>query len=311
MITASYLSKDQIKVEEVTAKPKTNNVVWYHCVKPSDDDLDLLEKITGVDRDHLEIAHDDEIHPYADKETFVELVYRVPLLEQGDIVTEPLIIFFKKKFVITMAAEKLKAIAQFEKSFAQNNQRFILKGTGTYFVHELLDAINDDFLNRINRITRTVDLVEKAPQEIKHYESLYNASLTSAHFNRALLGNIDALNHLKKMRHQDISTDDRDNFIDLHREALQILDTERIQRELIANLFTFQNVIANQKVERKLRRITILAVLITVPTLISGIYGMNVKLPMAENPFAFWYILALMVVVSVVLVLIFRMIDVN
>lgn len=306
MIKATYVEKDKVVSKTVEKAPQAS-FVWYHCVKPSEDDLQLLAEITKIDKENLAVASDEEIHPYADKEKFVELVYRAPLLEDGDVVTEPLIIFFRKKFVVTLTAEKLKAVSQLENQFARNRQKFLLEETGAYFVFNLLDVVNDDFLNRVNKITRAVDLAERAPEDAKNYQKLYQASLTSAHFNRALLGNIDALNTLRKMHHSDIADEDHDNFIDLYREALQILDTERIQRELIANLFTFQNVLANQKVERKLHMLTFLAVLVTVPTMISSIYGMNVKLPFEQNPFAFWIITGVMLLVAIILIMFFML----
>lgn len=316
MLTCYTVEKETVLVSELTGEAKLpsaekGTTVWLHCLKPEKEDLRLVEGLTGIPYDSLDVALDEEIHPYAEKEGHVELVYRAPLLEaSGDVVTAPLVLFFKGRFIVTLAREKLKVIHDTKAHLAASRKKFLLRNRPAEFVQFLLDQVNDDFLARIDKITAVIDKLEQDPDEERHYQHLYAASLTSAYFNRALIGNIEALNTLKKLYHKDLNGDDRERFDDLHLDAMQVLDTEKIQRELITNLFTFQNVLANQKVERKLRRLTVIALIIAVPTMMSGLYGMNLQhLPLAESPHAFWIIGGVMVLVILLLILLFRLLD--
>lgn len=314
MINWYRLSKGTIKngifSEKNDAPRNEKKLIWYHCLKPGEKDLALLSELVDIPYEVLQVALDEEVHPYVEKDAHLELVYRAPVHEAGDIVTDPLVIFLKGNTIITLARSRLRVIHDLKRRCAAGKGKHLLKGSGSEFIRYLIDEINDDFLKRIENITATIDLFEEENTNTKNFQRLYDASLTSAHFNQALLGNIEVLNLLRKLRHRDIKEADREGFYDLYLDARQLLDTEKIQRELITNLFTLQNVMANQKVEKKLQQLTILAIIITVPTMISGLYGMNLAyLPLASHPFAFWILCALMLVAILLLIPFFRSLD--
>lgn len=297
MLKVYFLKNDKVVVSEKLVEVK-KGLIWIHGHNPSEEDLRNIEKKTGIPYENLSVALDDEVRPYAEKEDHLEIVYRAPIAEQGDVVTEPIAFFIKGRYIVTLSPDRVAVLSTLERNVQENKKKFLLRGRAGRFVHFIMDSINDAFLKRIDAITKTIDKVEEEPGAEKNFGLLYNASLTSAYFNRALMANIEVLNDLRKLYHRDITADDRDQFEDLYLEALQLLDTEKIQREIITNLFMFENVLANKKVERRLMRLTVLAVIIAVPTLISGIYGMNVALPLQDSPHAFWLVIGIMALLS-------------
>ena len=52
--------------------------------------------------------------------------------------------------------------------------------------------------------------------------------------------------------------------------------------------------------------LTILTVIIGVMTMISGMFWMNVQLPLADSPYAFLILLVIMIVMGVLIVRIFK-----
>jgi len=48
-----------------------------------------------------------------------------------------------------------------------------------------------------------------------------------------------------------------------------------------------------------------ITIILALPTLVASIYGMNVNLPLAAHPSAFWLVLSFAVVVSLLVVMIF------
>ena len=51
--------------------------------------------------------------------------------------------------------------------------------------------------------------------------------------------------------------------------------------------------ILTQNLNNTIKLLTALTIILTVPTVVSSLYGMNVPLPWAENANAFWAILVL------------------
>jgi magnesium transporter len=51
--------------------------------------------------------------------------------------------------------------------------------------------------------------------------------------------------------------------------------------------------------------LTSVTIILSVPTLIASLYGMNVRLPLEGNSHAFWAVIGISVLASLVLILIF------
>ena len=66
-----------------------------------------------------------------------------------------------------------------------------------------------------------------------------------------------------------------------------------IHREVLSGTMdAFASVISNnQNIVMKL--LTAITILLTIPTLISGIWGMNVLVPFADNQYGFWIVLGI------------------
>jgi magnesium transporter len=59
-----------------------------------------------------------------------------------------------------------------------------------------------------------------------------------------------------------------------------------------------------------MKLITSLALIIMIPTFITGVFGMNFKyMPLVEMQYGFYYLLGGMAVLSIAILLIFRLID--
>jgi magnesium transporter len=54
-----------------------------------------------------------------------------------------------------------------------------------------------------------------------------------------------------------------------------------------------------------MKLLTAVTVILTIPTMISGIFGMNVNIPLGDNPYAFWLIISLTVASSFGLIFLF------
>ncbi len=76
--------------------------------------------------------------------------------------------------------------------------------------------------------------------------------------------------------------------------------------EVINVLADAADTFASYRINEVMRTLTVISVIMLPLTLISGIYGMNVLLPLADHPYAFTIIVAIMAFIMVTLLLIFR-----
>ena len=89
---------------------------------------------------------------------------------------------------------------------------------------------------------------------------------------------------------------DKDIVEDLINESEQGFDLCKSTLKSISNMRNNLVIMLSNRLNKTISTLTILTVIITIPAAISGIYGMNLRLPLQQNPFAFFYILGFIIV---------------
>lgn len=84
---------------------------------------------------------------------------------------------------------------------------------------------------------------------------------------------------------------DKDVFEDLYNAINQSVDTCRVQVENIQSLRHTQQIVFTNDLNYTMKLLASLTVLLTLPMIISSIYGMNVALPFGGHPQAFWMVI--------------------
>jgi magnesium transporter len=87
-------------------------------------------------------------------------------------------------------------------------------------------------------------------------------------------------------------------FEDLQYKTDKILSTINITMENTESLSMVYNTLANIKTNSIISLLTVLTIVIWMMTMISGLYGMNVRLPWEGSPAMFFMILGIMLLVS-------------
>jgi magnesium transporter len=78
------------------------------------------------------------------------------------------------------------------------------------------------------------------------------------------------------------------------------------QRDVIEGLSDTANTLTTHRLNEVMKILTIISVVILPLTLLSGIYGMNIPLPLERSPFSFLLILLLMLLMATGMLLYFR-----
>ena len=86
----------------------------------------------------------------------------------------------------------------------------------------------------------------------------------------------------------------------------QLVDSARSVLKTIQNIRTATEAILTNKLNATIQTLTILTIILTIPTVVASLYGMNVPLPLAENPMAFWMILVFIMLTVSAVVLVFK-----
>jgi magnesium transporter len=106
------------------------------------------------------------------------------------------------------------------------------------------------------------------------------------------LRNNNRLNHLIKMYE-----DDEELLEDVIIENKQAMEMVEMYSHILTGMMsTFTSIISNN-INQIMKLFTAVSIILTIPTMISGIFGMNLEIPL-QNQNGFWYILILCIVAS-------------
>ena len=136
------------------------------------------------------------------------------------------------------------------------------------------------------------------------------------YFSTALSGNASVYGRLSRIEGVQSSEEYRDLADDVLIESRQATETCGIYRDILkTTMDAFSSVISNN-VNNVVKRLSIITILVSIPTLIAGLFGMNVDIPFGwgesgdAKALAFWIILGVAVVLTALCsILLVRMTD--
>jgi magnesium transporter len=88
-----------------------------------------------------------------------------------------------------------------------------------------------------------------------------------------------------------IFADDKELIDDLRIDNEQVVDSARILLKTIQNVRNASEAILANNLNNRIKTLTVLTILLTIPTIISSLYGMNVPLPFADSAHSFLFVL--------------------
>lgn len=277
------------------------NGVWIHAENASDEELGQLWEKLRLDETLLEDAQDFFEVPRMEKVDGVTYFFtRYPFNETTeDIDTAPLLIVIGETYVLTVTQ---RAIPQFEPFFSGKQVVHTTQKTKLFLY--LMERITISFERQLVNLRRSVHkdrakLRKIGNQEIVrfvNYEHKLNDMVA------AVLPTNVALQQVMNGSYMPVFADDKEMVDDLRIDNSQVVESARALLKTIQNVRTSAEAILTNTLNNRIKTLTVLTILLTIPTIISSLYGMNVPLPLAETPFAFGFVLiVILLTVGVVL----------
>ncbi|MFH0820727.1 MAG: CorA family divalent cation transporter, partial [Candidatus Peregrinibacteria bacterium] len=126
-----------------------------------------------------------------------------------------------------------------------------------------------------------------------------------AYFNRSLRSNNYVVEKLAKRKLFNSTEEDEELIEDVLGETKQAIETTKIyDRIVIDTTNTFSTIISNE-VNRTVKTLTSITIILMIPTLVASIYGMNLSLPYQDSPHAFLIVMGILIISSILGILYF------
>lgn len=278
------------------AKTETAKVgSWCHVVEPTHAELDQLAADFSLDRDLLNDATDVFEVPRVEisgDATYVFARYCHP--EGQEIATEPLLIIYTNSNIITVMRSGDTVLDQL-----LNGSVEILTTQKTKTFLHILEQINRSYRLQLNIVSKQI-LQMRARLRQSRINSVEIVKFIELEedlneFLAALQPQALVLNALETGRYMRLYEDDRDLVEDIMLNTSELIELSKSRVKTVANIRQAYDVIATTNLNKTFRRLTSIAIFLTIPTIIGGLFGMNVALPFQDAPYAFVIVLAIIV----------------
>lgn len=285
MIKYYYKSLRGTEVQELEAPQRGT---WVHAEAPNEDERAELVKRFKLEDGYIEDALDEDEVPRLEREgeqsyIFVRYAYRD---KDGDMDTGPLLIMFDSEVVLTISPFHLPAVdaLQRRKGGFATTQRAKLILLILSHISEQYDISIGQTSRRIKAIRarlrnqgiRNQDLIDFVVIEDELNEFLASLLPTNATLRRLLVG-----------KHIPLFDEDQDIVEDLLLNNEQSIEAIRSNLRSITNIRDAYTTISSNNLNQTITLLTVATILVALPNVFFGMYGMNIPLPFQESHYAF------------------------
>lgn len=300
MISIYYKTLKDKKFKE-TDKYKPGS--WINVELAKREDLEKVSELTGLQYLDLQDALDTYEVPRIERQEEGVLIYlRFPSDESDELYTELLTVVITDKYLVTICPTKNQLVQKIL------DQSTLLATTQkTKLLIKLLLKISQQFTidikNAAARVPHGTREIKKINADdflvLSESEELLNQYLS------ALVPLNNVVETLSSKKYIPVYEEDKDLLQDLLIGIKQSADICTVSLKSIRGLRDSYQVIYTNDLNKVIKLLTALTILVTIPNIITGFYGMNISLPLASNPSASVFILWFMAISVVAVLLIF------
>ncbi len=268
------------KISEGTLEDhKKEGHLWIDCVDPTKHELEQLSHITGIlTQDLSELLEKFARPEYFDSEEYSQVVYAAPNLADKRQRLVPVSFFVIGSTTITLKPKKIAAVDRL-RALAESIKLKILENP-TMLIYKILDEISNDFFRVSGEIEDDAELVEervlKNPDK-SVLNKLFSIKKTLIFYHKALIANREVITAIEKGYLSHLDKRQAHRFREVYNDVVQLIDMEETFRDIITSTVDIYLTSVSNNLNEIMRKLTVYGSFILVPTLITGIYGMNFR----------------------------------
>ncbi|MGI5925958.1 MAG: magnesium transporter CorA family protein [Thermacetogeniaceae bacterium] len=273
---------------------------WLSLINPSEEEIKRVSSKTGITPDFLKHPLDDEERPRIEVEPGQFLIIiKVPVARrsEGSVFydTIPLGIIITKEYLVTVCLDDHPIFTQLLNEpilYTFKKTRFLLLvliKTATLYLNYLrvLDIRSTELQQRLTHTMKNEALVE-----------LLNIQKSLVYFTTSLRANgivMEKLTRTQLVKAEEAPStmlvkmypEDEDLLEDAITENRQAIEMSSIYSSILTGSMDAYAAMISNNVTVVMKFLTSVTIVLSLPTIIASIYGMNVGLPFQHSPFAF------------------------
>ena len=288
--------------------------MWVKMTAPSAEEAKFIGEKLNVDPEDLLAAADREektrIELYDDYTLmFIDIPSKEVRNEQEHYTTIPLGIILCTDHLITICSEDPRVL----EGLTRNKYRDAYTYRKRNFVYHILlevAMLYQEDLRSIDRQRRQIE--EQIGNKVTREEDLiklHNLESTLVYFDTSLRENGKVIGRIKRYHRLGPHPEDEELIGDAIVENQQAIEMTEIYRGIISGTRELMSAVLDNQLNNVMKILTSITLVLAVPTVISGLYGMNVDgrwMPLANTPYGFGIIVVIAALICIVLLAILK-----
>ena len=285
---------------------------WVEMVNPTDDEVENIVALSDIPEELIKAALDEEESARVEVDDGATMyIVDSPMIvdtEDGDqYTTIPVAIIYNPKCIVTVSLNTDPILTGFH-----SNRTKVSTNKPVGFVLNFMLGNVKRFSSLLKQIDKkSLRLQAELHKSMRNQELIELLDLQNSlvYFSTALSANSTVHGRLSRLESVQSNEEYQDLQEDVLIETKQAVEMCSIYRDILkTTMDAFSSVISNN-VNHVVKSLTIITILVAIPTLIAGLLGMNIKLPFGMDsangsPWEFWIVLA----ISLLLVAIFSVV---
>jgi magnesium transporter len=297
--------KEIIKREETT--------VWVDVVDPTLEEIAHIGEKFGFHPLALEDVGRGGQRPKLDQYDGYQYIVFYGLTTEADRVEgHEVDIFLGTHYMVTFHDSRLPVIAETANRWRANVAELGNHGPG-FLLYSLLDSLVDGYFPVLDDIADRADGLEESI--VAHGQPGLQAEILQLRRDLLMIRRVagperDIMNVLVRRDPPLFGREEIAYFQDVYDHLLRVTDSTDIYRDMLSSVLDANLSMISYSLNTVVKRLTASSIILMSITLIAGIYGMNfVYMPELDWRFGYPFALALMAIVALIEVALFRRID--
>jgi len=218
--------------------------------------------------------------------------------------------FVGERLLITVGREASRTINRLQARYAAVPEERLKRGLG-HLLYTLIDGLTDNYILCAEYYEELADKLEEASlsegpvPDFRHREAALRSDLIA--FRRMIVSQREAIVPLAQGDYDELLPDLSRRFSHLLHHMTTALELVDGLREVLHGARESHQARLTEATNSMVRSLSLVATVMMPPTLIAGIYGMNMPLwPREQTHMTFWYVVGTMAVVVVAMYIYFR-----
>jgi magnesium transporter len=292
--------------------PASSAIVWVDLESPSIPESLILSDTFAFHPLSVEDAMSARQYPKAEAyDGYLYIILHGIAFQKADhcFETQDVDFFLGPNYLVTVHSGDCPSIQELSAQ-APRNAKIFSDGPVALF-HRIVDAMVDHYRPEMDKLEDRLDEMENSIFESGDpalMRQILAEKRQVAALRRIITPQRDVVARLARRDFVDISTEMAFRFRDVYDHLVRVADDSMMFQDRITGMLDAHLSNVSNRLNQVMKVLTVVATVFMPPTLLAGIYGMNVPLPRFPGPDVaqFWWLTGICVVMIVAMLAVFR-----